>query len=134
MDIILSELTTANKIAILAIVVPTVIAVIGWIIKYFWPKPGNSRGSTGESYGDGTVDNNFEGCVRVPTNDAQTTFHYYAVWPRLDASSDCLLWRKIGPDSWDWKQKWIFSPTGYWIDAWPPQSTLPGNESYDSCP
>lgn len=84
--------------------------------------------------GDGTVDNNSVGSVKVPTGSAITAVHYYSVTPKLNASSDCLLWRQIGPDNQDWKQKWIYSPDGSWEAAWPPQPTLPGNEPYDSCP
>jgi hypothetical protein len=80
--------------------------------------------------GDGTVDNNFEACVAVST-------HYYAVWPSLDASSPCALWRKIGPDSPDppdADQLWIYTPDGSWSAACPPEPTLPNPEPYDSCP
>ncbi len=82
--------------------------------------------------GNGVVDNHFEAFVEVPTNDAQTTFHYYTVWPSLEASSVCLLWRKVGPDSEYANQIWISSPDGSWIGAWQTPS-LSEYEPYHSC-
>ena len=84
--------------------------------------------------GNGIVDNNFEASVDVPINDAITQFHYYTVTPKLNGSTDCLLWREIGPDNEDWKQKWIYTRDGSFDDAWPPRPTLPGFEGYDNCP
>jgi len=94
--------------------------------------------------GDGEVDNNFEGSVKVPINDSLTTFHYYTVTPKVNASSVCLLWRAIGPNAdspgggtpgaQDWEQVWIHTPTGQWKDAWPPESTIVGAIEYVSCP
>ncbi|MHC4867714.1 MAG: hypothetical protein ACYTEX_26890, partial [Planctomycetota bacterium] len=84
--------------------------------------------------GNHEVDNHFEGSVKVPTNDAMTQFHFYTVSPKLDANSPCLLWRQIGPDNKDWKQVWVHSPSGEWIDAWIGEDTLAGFEGYDSCP
>jgi len=71
----------------------------------------------------------------VPTNDAQTTFHYYTVvGPKTDAQTDCLLWRKLGPDGDNWKQVWVCSDTGDWEDVWISNKQLPGYQDYVSCP
>jgi hypothetical protein len=94
--------------------------------------------------GDHEVDNNFEGSVKVPINDSLTSFHYYTVTPKVDASTECSLWRALGPDpdtaggpspgSENWKQVWVHTPTGLWLDAWIGETHLAGFEGYDSCP
>jgi len=84
---------------------------------------------------DGIADNYFEGSVKVATNDAKTTFHYYTVvGPKIDAPTDCLLWRKLGPDYDNWKQVWVYSETGFWEDVLFTNYHLPGWQSYASCP
>jgi uncharacterized cupin superfamily protein len=42
-------------------------------------------------------DNHFEGYVEVDVGGG--TKHYYAVWPSIDADSECALLRKLGPDA-----------------------------------
>jgi hypothetical protein len=73
---------------------------------------------------DGTVDNNFEGSVSSGN-------HYYAVWPSLNAGSECHLLRQIGPDNLGASQRWVrtYDDTfwGYTVEQ------LPGNELYPNC-
>jgi hypothetical protein len=74
---------------------------------------------------NGSVDNNFEGSV-------SSAGHYYAVWPSLDASSECLLLRQIGPDNLGVAQRWVrtYGDTFYGATL----EHLPGTEPYPTCP
>jgi len=74
---------------------------------------------------NGSVDNNFEGSV-------SSAGHYYAVWPSLDASSECLLLRQIGPDNLGAAQRWVRTKYGGFWDETVEQ--LPGIEPYPTCP
>jgi len=85
---------------------------------------------------DGKFDNNYEACVKVPTNDEQTTFHWYAVYPPLDAPTACDIWRKVGPDGPNPPnayQVWVFSPNGLFTGATWDKEHLPDDEDYVSC-
>jgi hypothetical protein len=81
----------------------------------------------------GTVNNNFEGSLRVPIGGGAN--HYYAVVPTLNASSEKGLLRQIGPDSYGAVQRWIRADNNdtteaAFYTAWPPDPQLPGTEPY----
>jgi len=83
---------------------------------------------------DGTIDNNFEGSLRVNINPAMSVYHYYAVVPTLNATSELGLLRQIGPDSYGADQRWIRADPAdtndFWL-SWPPgDPQLTGTEPY----
>jgi hypothetical protein len=74
---------------------------------------------------NGEIDNNFEGSVSSGS-------HYYAVWPSLDADSECGLLRKVGPDGIGATQRWVRTDDGTFGGR--TEETLPGTEAYPVCP
>ncbi len=74
---------------------------------------------------NGQVDNNFEGSVSSGN-------HYYAVWPSLNADSECGLLREVGPDGIGATQRWVRTLG----DTFGGRALeyLPGTEPYPVCP
>jgi hypothetical protein len=75
----------------------------------------------------GYVNNRFEGSV-------SSGGKYYAVTPKLSATSKCGLLRQIGPDSYHATQRWAQHKNDDFWNQPPTGLQLPGTVSYPSCP